>query len=151
MHSAANGIKRPDGRRIMTVKNPKLLPLFEDLKGMLEPLADRFTVRNAEAGRYELWSDVNIAPAGKPKHEPYFAGLIVQKNYVGLYFMPIYTDPDIRVSLGAELLSTLHGQSCFHITNLTPTLREQLASALQLGLALYEAKGWVGNRQAKTP
>jgi hypothetical protein len=151
MQASAKGTKRQVGRKIMTVKNPKLLPLFEDLKSMLEPLADQFTVRNAEAGRYELWSEVNIAPAGKPKHEPYFAGLIVQKNYVGLYSMPIYTDPDIRISLGADLLSTLHGQSCFYITNLTPTLREQLASALQLGLALYAAKGWVRNRQAETP
>lgn len=70
----------------MTVKNPQLLPLFEDLKGLLEPVADRFTVRDAEAGCYELWSGGNIAPAGRRKHELFFAGLIVQKNYVGLLF-----------------------------------------------------------------
>lgn len=132
----------------MTVKNPKLLPLFAELKGLLEPFADRFAVRNAEEGRYELWSEVNIAPAGKPRHEPFFVGLIVQKSYVGLYYMPIYADPAIRDQLGAELLSTLHGESCFYIKSLTPVLRGQIVSALETGLTFFAAKGWVENRPA---
>lgn len=130
----------------MNVKNPKLLPLFAELKGMLEPFAHRFTVRNDEEGRYELWSEVNIAPAGKPRHEVFFAGLIVQKHYVGFYYMPVYTDPDIGDALGAELLATLHGKSCFYIKRLTPALAEQIVSALEAGLALYAAKGWLEPR-----
>ena len=127
----------------MPLKNPALLPLFDEIKALLASYAGRFSVRAPEPGRYELWSSVNIAPAGKPVHEPYFAGLIVQKSYVGLYYMPVYTDPEISAEIGAELMATLKGKSCFHVKSLTPTLRSQITGALKSGLEAYEAKGWV--------
>lgn len=126
----------------MAVKNEDLLPLFEELKRLLEPYAARFSVRADEPGRYELWSDVNIAPAGRPRHEPFFAGLIVQKSYVGLYHLPIYVDPELRALLGPELLSTFKGKSCFYVRKLISPLREQIVAALETGLALHESKGW---------
>lgn len=126
----------------MPLKNRDLLPLFEELKAMLEPYAARFEVRVDEPGHYELWSRANMAPSGKPHKEPYFAGLIIQKSYVGLYYMPIYTDPKISVSIGPDLLPTLHGKSCFYIKKLTPELREQIQAALTLGEETYAAKGW---------
>jgi len=127
----------------VAVKNPALLPLYEELKHLLEPYAKRFSVRVDEPGHYELWSEANMAPPGKPKREPYFAGLIIQKAYVGFYFMPVYIDPSLAESIGPDLLPTLKGKSCFYIKKLTPELREQITDALRIGAQQYEKKGWV--------
>lgn len=127
----------------MTVKNPALLPLFDELKQLAAPFAAYFAVRFDSPGRYELWSEVNIAPAGKTRHEPMFASLVVQKSYVGFYYMPIYADPELRSVIGPELLSTLHGKSCFYIKSLTPVLSAQIVSALDKGLELYKSNSSV--------
>ena len=39
----------------------------------------------------QLWSEKAVEVAGRKRDEVYFAGLIVQKGYVGFYFMPVYT------------------------------------------------------------
>jgi hypothetical protein len=127
----------------MAVKNQELLPLFVELQALLAPYGEHFAVKEPEPGRYELWSTVNTAPTGKPEHTPYFAGLIVQKSYVGLYYMPVYTNPEIVSQLGPELMARLKAKSCFHIESLTPVLRDQIGEALQLGLDLYKRAGWV--------
>ncbi len=127
----------------MPIKNPELLPLFEELKKLLAPYASSFTVKEPEPGRYELWSTANTAPPGKPFYNPYFVGLIIQKSYVGLYYMPIYTDPDISSQIGSALMALLKGKSCFYVKSLSPELREQICDALETGLELYKSKGWV--------
>ena len=73
----------------------------------------------------------------------FFAGVIVQKSYVGFYFMPVYTDGDLATVFGADLLRLRTGKSCFHLAPLTPALREQVTDALAAGYRLYEERGWV--------
>ena len=81
--------------------------------------------------------------AGRDRKEVYFAGLVVQKSYVGFYFMPAYADQDLSTVFGADLLSTLKGKSCFHLKLLTPELKDQITAALAAGWRLYEERGWV--------
>lgn len=127
----------------MTVKNPELIPLFNELKTLLEPYAAHFTVRRDEPGYYDLWSDRDIVIEGRKRTEVFFAGLIIQKSYVGFYFMPVYAEAEMTALFGAELLATLKGKSCFHIKKLTPEIREQVAEALARGYVLYEERSWV--------
>jgi len=127
----------------MTVKNPALLPLFEELKALLVPYADRFTVRHDEPGGYDLWSERDVVVNGRKRNEVFFAGLIIQKSYVGLYYMPIYAEPEAAAAFfGAELLATLKGKSCFYIKKLTPEIRAQIELALAKGYELYQERGW---------
>lgn len=127
----------------MTVKNPELLPLYEELKQLLSPFSETFSVRRDEPGRYELWSEKDIVIDGRRRSEVYFAGLIIQKSYVGFYYMPIYADTDAVRFFGAELLATLKGKSCFYIKKLTPEIRTQIVEALSKGLELYRQRDWV--------
>ncbi|MBN2840329.1 MAG: DUF1801 domain-containing protein [Coriobacteriia bacterium] len=127
----------------MPVKNPELLPLFDELRALLQPYSEGLVVQQPEPGRYELWSTVNVAPPDKPERRPYFVGLIIQKSYVGLYYMPIYSDPEITSRLGADLIATLKGKSCFYMKALPPKLRGQIEEALRLGHDLYRSKGWL--------
>jgi len=127
----------------MPVKNPELLPLFEETKEILAPYAEHFTVRVDEPGHYELWSDKEVVIDGRRKKSVHFAALIIQKHYVGFYYMPIYAETGLANFFGAELLATLKGKSCFYIKRLTPEIRQQMADALAKGLALYRERGWV--------
>ena len=127
----------------MTVKNPALLPLFEDLKRLLEPYADRLAVRRDEPGYFDLWSEKPVEIDGRKRKELFFAGLIVQKNYVGFYYMPVYTDEEAQGFFGPELLALLKGKSCFYVKKLTPEIESQIEQALAKGFALYESRGWL--------
>lgn len=126
----------------MTVKNPDLLPLFEDVKKLLVPHEKRFSTRRDEPGYYDLWYEHPVEVDGRERDSVYFAGAIVQKSYVGFYFMPVYTHEEAAGLFGAELMATLSGKSCFRIKELTPVLARQIEEALAIGLVLYEERGW---------
>lgn len=127
----------------MTVKNEMLLPLFAEIRQLLEPYAKTFVARRDEPGYYDLWSEKDVVVAGREKKEVFFAGLIIQKSYVGFYFMPVYADGDLRAVFGPELPAARKGKSCFYIRHLTPELAGQIEAALRAGYELYEERGWV--------
>ena len=127
----------------MTVKNPDLIPLFEEAKKLLEPYAQKLTVRRDEPGYYDLWSEKDVVIAGRKRTEVYFAGLIIQKSYVGFYYMPVYTHDEAKEFFGPEMLRLLKGKSCFYLKELTPEIRAQMKDALTRGFALYKERGWV--------
>lgn len=127
----------------MAVKNADLLPLFGELKALLEPYAGRYAVRRDEPGHYELWSEKDVVIDGRKRRDVFFAGLIVQKSYVGFYYMPVYVDTGLVDVFGPELLALLKGKSCFRVRELTPTLRRQIRDALKKGHSLYRSRGWV--------
>jgi hypothetical protein len=117
--------------------------IFNQIKILLKKYEPPFNARSDFDSRYELWSEKYIEIAGRKRKEVYFAGLIIQSNYVGFYFMPIYTDTSLKEVFGAELLETLKGKSCFHIKKLDKKLLSQIKKALQIGFKLYKKRGWV--------
>jgi hypothetical protein len=125
------------------VKNPELIPLFEKLKKLLKPYEDGMFHKHNESGNYDLWSKKEIEIAGRKRKEVFFVGIIIQKHYVGLYYMPVYTDTDIKKVFKSELLSTLKGKSCFYIKKDDPVLMSQIKDALRIGYNLYKKRGWV--------
>jgi hypothetical protein len=127
----------------MEVKNESLLPLFGELKELLAAYAPRLSVRRDEPGYFDLWSEKDVEIAGRTRSDVFFCGLIIQKSYVGFYFMPLYADQERSLVFGPDLLATLKGKSCFHIKRLTPELKVQITAALAAGWRLYEDRGWV--------
>lgn len=125
------------------VKNPDLIPLFGTLRELLKPYERYFTPHEDRVGYYDLWSQKEVVIAGKKRKEVFFAGLIIQKDYVGLYYMPVYADDELKRFFGPELLATLKGKSCFYIKKDDPVILAQIKEALELGLRLYKDRGWV--------
>ena len=123
-----------------------LEPIFQRLRGALEryspPLAARTGTVEGKSD-YHLWSEKDVVVDGRPRKEVFFAGLIVQKGYVGLYYMPVYAEPERRELFAPELLKRLEGKSCFHIRRLDDELFGQIEQALANGFALYRERGWV--------
>ena len=117
--------------------------IFAQLKTLLQAYQPPFTPKHDEPGTYDLWSFKDVEIAGRKRKEIYFAGLIIQKGYVGFYFMPVYGDPEIKRVFQPELLKLLKGKSCFHIKKLDETLLAQIKKALEIGFRSYQEQGWV--------
>ena len=122
--------------------NDIFVRLREALSRYSPPLAAR-TGTVAGKDDYHLWSEKDVVVDGRPRKEVFFAGLIVQKGYVGLYYMPVYAEPDRRELFPPELLKLLKGKSCFHVRRLDDELLAQIDEALQEGFELYGERGRV--------
>ena len=92
--------------------------------------------------QYSIGSDKVVNLFGRER-DIYFSGLLVQKGYVGFYFMPVYTNPSLVKELHPDLAKCLKGKSCFHIKKNDPALREHIKDALKLGYDDYKKKGWI--------
>ena len=127
----------------------ELKKIFDSLKKILEKYSPPFSVKTpSEALRnktsYELTSYKKVVIAGRPKDEVYFAGLIIQKDYVGFYYMLAYADtPEVRERLKPEFLALMKGKSCFHIKSKDKWILDEVKKALDLGLKYYRQQGWI--------
>lgn len=117
--------------------------VFNELRALLKHYQPPFVSRMDDDAHFDLWSIKDVVFAGRKRKEVYFAGLIIQKSYVGFYYMPIYAESELKSVFKPELLRLLKGKSCFHVKKLDPTLREQIAEALRIGFEGYQHKGWV--------
>lgn len=123
-----------------------LQEIFERLRSVLAEASPPFTARTGGVkgkADYQLWSEKDVVIDGRPRKEVYFAGLIVQKGYVGFYYMPVYAEPERKKLFAPELLELLRGKSCFHVKRLDDELVSQIRDALAEGRRLYAARGWV--------
>jgi hypothetical protein len=112
------------------------------LRRCVPPLAVRTgTVRGKRD--LHLWSEKEVEVAGRKRDDVFFAGAIVQKGYVGFYFMPVYTDSERRDLFAPELLALLKGKSCFHVRRLDDELLATIDDALERGMGLYRRRGWI--------
>lgn len=127
-----------------SVGQPELLPIFKELVKLMEPFAKGSVEKQGgKDGQVGLISFEPVEMNGKKTDEVYLAGGLVQKGYVGFYFMPIYTIPELRFELHPELLKCLKGKSCFHIKKMNDETAWQIKEALTKGYNAYKKKGWI--------
>ena len=120
--------------------------IFDRLETSLRRYAPPLVVRSGGiAGKRDcqLWSEKAVEIEGRKRDEVYFAGLIVQKGYVGFYFMPVYTHAAQKDVFAPALLALLKGKSCFHVKRLDDELVTHVEDALAAGFQLYRERGWV--------
>jgi hypothetical protein len=117
--------------------------IFELLKKELAVYQPPLQPKNDTERYYDLWSIKDLVIEGRKRKEVYFAGIIIQKDYVGFYYMPVYAEPEIKTLFKPELLKLLKGKSCFHIKKLDDELITQIRQVLLDGYAQYQKRGWV--------
>ena len=119
------------------------LTIFKTIKPLLKRYQPPLVARSDYEGRYELWSEKEVIIDGRKRKDVFFASLIIQSNYVGFYFMPVYTDKDIKRLFAIQLLKLLKGKSCFHIKHIDSDLMQAIDHTLDQGFDLYKQRGWV--------
>ena len=69
---------------------PQLIPIFEEIKKLLKPY-EKGTMKlfGGDEGKIVLISKKPVEITGRKKNELWFASALVQKDYVGFYYMPV--------------------------------------------------------------
>jgi hypothetical protein len=126
---------------------------LEAIYGALEKLLSSFApplevfsrkIRNKRDMALRVPKPVVIGKAygGRPVQVD-LAALILQKAYVGFYFMPAYVDPVLRKKLAPALMKLLKGKTCFHVKQLDAAQLANIKFALEAGVNCYKEKGWL--------
>jgi hypothetical protein len=117
--------------------------IFNQIKTLMQAYAPPMTPKMDDETHYDLWSIKDLTIEGRKRKEVYLAGLIIQKSYVGFYYMPVYVSAEAKRAIPEELLRLLKGKSCFHIKQLDQVVLEQIRAALKYGFESYQERGWV--------
>jgi len=134
------GIKYED----KSAGQPELVLLFDALKRLIIPYEKgHLRLKGGEEGQIALISDKPVVIGGRKKEEIWFVSALIQKGFVGFYYMPVYMDPRVRSQLKPELLKCLKGKACFHLKKQDPLLFGQIQEALEIGYARFAENGWI--------
>lgn len=132
-----------------TSKSASLETIYDSLHQLLSRYAPPCKAKSgAVRGKKDLHLTIPkavVVPGayqGKPV-EVDLASLILQKDYVGFYFMPIYIEPALKNKLSPSLTKLLQGKTCFHVKKLDDDLLQHIESALQVGMKDYKRRGWL--------
>jgi hypothetical protein len=138
--NAATGIKYND----KSTDQPELQPIFTGLKKLLLPyVKGKIVQRGGDGGQIILVSEKPVEINGKKRDGYWFVALLIQRGYVGFYFMPAETKKEKEDIFQPELLKCLKGKSCFHIKKSDPVLLKQVETALAKGYQACLRKGWI--------
>ena len=123
---------------------PQLIPIFEEIKKMLTPY-EKGTMKllGGSDGKVALVSKKPVEILGRKKDELWFASALVQKGYVGFYYMPVYGDPSIKKVIKPELLKCLKGKACFYIKRSDKEIFSQIKEVLAIGYKEWHQRGWI--------
>ena len=122
---------------------PELVPIFEEIKKLLSPYEKDEVKMRGGAGQVMLVSEKPVVIAGRKRDEVWFASALIQKGYVGFYYMPIHGQIKVKNLIKPELLKCLKGKACFHIKKFDPLLFIQIKEALKIGYDNYKDLGWI--------
>lgn len=121
-----------------------LVEIFQTIRAEMQPYASLgFNARINSDSAYDLWSEKEMVIDGRKRNDIYFAGVVIRKDYVGFYYMPVYTSPEMKEIFHPSLLKLLKGKSCFHIKKLDDMLIKQISDALAAGFKLYKQNEWI--------
>jgi len=124
---------------------PELVPVFEKIRKMLMAYSKKrqFVLHEATYGQANLVSHKKVEIEGRSREELWFASALIQKGYVGFYFIPVNASSPLRQKISPELMKCLKGKACFHIKKDDPLLMKDIADALQLGYDAFVKLDWI--------
>ena len=123
---------------------PEMVIIFDRIKSLLLPYEKgSIKVHGGTGGQINLISHKPVEIQGRKRTELWFVSALIQKGYVGFYFMPIYGHKPLGEALHPELMKCLKGKACFHIKKNDDQLFKQIKEALKMGYDVYKKRGWL--------
>lgn len=107
----------------------EFLLVFESLKDILKPYAEKLTVKTDSGDTFYL----DAAYSEKWQKEIFFGSAQIKKNYVSFYLMPVYMYPDLLKTISPELKKHMQGKSCFNFNKVEKPLFEELSQLTKQG------------------
>jgi hypothetical protein len=124
---------------------PELVVIFDKIKKLMEPYhKKRSLILHADKpSQANLVSHKPVVIDGRPRNEVWFVSALVQKGYVGFYYMPVYMHDDMKKHFSETFIKSLKGKACFHIKKNTPEIMSDIKKAIDLGYKAYIDRGWL--------
>lgn len=122
----------------------RLHEVFNNLRAIVSEYEKGLRIVSDDCSRYEVEFDREFETKSLKtgniikKKGLYFTGLIIQKGYVGLYFMPIYSHKDQFQNLSPDFLKKLKGKSCFHIKTWDSETEIETRKLIKKGFSIYK-------------
>jgi hypothetical protein len=107
--------------------------VFEKLKSILKPYAEKLTVTSDTDDAYSL----DGGYSQRWKKDLFFGSAQVKKNYVSFYLMPVYMYPDLLKNISPELKKHMQGKSCFNFKKVEQTLFDELSRLAKQGFERF--------------
>src|SRR5271154_6774537 len=123
--------------------------IFVTLQGLLEKHAPPFkpAIATMDGRRdYHLMVPQTVVIQGSYGNKPTeiaMASLVLQKDFVGFYFMPIYLNPELKKRVPPTLLKLLKGKTCYHVKSIDDQLLIDVQAALDLGRKSFKDRDWI--------
>lgn len=117
--------------------------IFIKVRKLVEKYSKNMDVRADTEKNYGLYGKKTVVPYKKEVEGIYFASAVVNKNFIGFYFFPIYTHPKEFSKIPPELKKCLKGKSCFHIKSEDEVVLSQIDAILDQGIKVYQKEGWL--------
>ena len=117
--------------------------IFKKVRILVRKYSKNMDVRSDTDKNYGLYGKKTVTAYNKEVEGMYFASAVVNKNFIGFYFFPIYTHPQEFAKVPPTLKKCLKGKSCFHIKSEDAELLSQIDSILDQGQKLYKKEGWI--------
>jgi hypothetical protein len=108
--------------------------VFKELKKVLKPYASRLILTADTPEAYSLDGPYSE----KWKKAVFFGAVLVKKNYVSFYLMPVYMFPDLLKDISPELKKHMQGKSCFNFKKVDLDLFNELASLTRKGVERFK-------------
>jgi hypothetical protein len=108
--------------------------VFEGLKNILKPYAEKLTLRTDTPDTYYLDGPYSETWG---KHL-FFGSAQIKKNYVSFYLMPVYMYPELLKDVSPALKKRMQGKSCFNFKKVEPELFEELAALTRKGAEKFK-------------
>ncbi|HKF59388.1 MAG TPA: hypothetical protein VKJ45_28370 [Blastocatellia bacterium] len=120
-----------------------LQEIQDKLRAILSKYCPPLTAKVDTPGRYELYSIKDLVIGGRKRSEVYFGGAIIQKSFVGFYFMPMYGNPEFIDGLSPELRKCIKGKACLNIKKADQNLLKEIEKMTRDGFKIYKRNKWI--------
>lgn len=125
--------------------------VFNQLRRLLESHApsmesrDEYIASQATARKpgYHLYKKNSVSVLGRRPEQIYLASTILLKNFVSLYFIPMYCHPEQFQNMNPGLKNLAKGKAYFNIKALNPEHLEQIDQTISLRKSLFRQDGWI--------
>ena len=108
---------------------------------------DEYITSQATAQKpgYHLYKKNSVSVLGLKPEQIYHAGTISQKNFVNLYFIPIYCHPEQFQNMDPKFKELAKGKhkACFNLKAFDTEPIEQIDQTISLRKSLFRQDGWI--------
>lgn len=118
-------------------------PIFSKLKSVFHSFSPPFKITQNSEKSIDLYTTKEAELLGRKYPSLYFAGIKIQKGFVGFYYFPIYVYPELLGKFPPELKKCLKGKTCFHIKKDDAIIFQQINAVLKDGFAFYKKKDFI--------